>query len=76
MFSVVAAKFQIAKAETTMVGPLVISQYLVPPRVGLGGSNYHRVGSTLTTAKLRWGVGQFAQIRNNPHVKCTVVYCA
>ena len=68
MFSVVAAKIQIAKTETTMVGNPAISQYLVPTQVGISGSNYHPVGTTLTTARLRRRVGQVAQTRNNPHV--------
>ena len=75
MFSVVTVKIQIAKAKT-IVGPPAISQYLVPTWVGISGSNYHPVGTTLTTAMLRRGVGQVAQTRNNPHLKRTGVYCA
>jgi hypothetical protein len=26
--------------------------------------------------RISWGVGQAAHARNNPHVKCTGIYCA
>ena len=31
-------------------------------------------GGTELELQLRWGVGQAAHTRNNPHVKCTGVY--
>ena len=33
-------------------------------------------GGTELELQLRRGVGQAAHTRNNPHVKCTGVYCA
>jgi len=33
-------------------------------------------GGTEFELRLRWGVEQVAHTRNNPHVKCTGVYCA
>jgi len=42
----VAAKFEIMKTETSIVGPRGLTHYLVPTRVGSSGSNYHPVGTT------------------------------
>jgi hypothetical protein len=45
---------------------------------GLGGDRIMAIvpGGTELELQLRRGVGQVAHTCNNPHVKCTGVYCA
>jgi len=50
--NLVAVKFEIAKTETTVVGPPAVSHYFVPAWVGSSESNCHPVGTAGTRHRL------------------------
>jgi hypothetical protein len=61
--------------------PLVLALHLTPSNsvvsgaVPLGNVSWMFQEGRSLKLRLRRGVGQAAHARNNPHVKCTGVYC-